>query len=150
MARQTRWVGRENKATVVGGTKQFQEVLAPATSIEKGETIVRIRGSMGIVSTTAESSVRNAAAGLILTDDSAVVGGMPDPMGNLDADWLWHTWLVMTSVLATHFPTDGVMIDNKSMRRIASGQKRLAMVMNVESGRTALIGYGLRILVKLH
>ena len=146
MARIPDWLGHEDLVVTPSGTHAFKEVL-PTSAINKGDTLVRVRGSVLAHDGTAGADDRVTAAGLVFVDDSAVIAGMPDPNADPDADWLWHSWFTLYAESDAGLKVwDRVLVDNKSMRKVASGVQRLVFIGGAPAGRTMHYSFGFRIL----
>ena len=128
MPRQRDWLGTEGIIAAVNGTHQVSNVL-PTSVINKGDTLVRIRGSVLLHTDSASANEVVTACGLIFATENQTLASIPDPSVDTDADWLWHSWFTLYAEGdALLFPWARVEVDNRSMRKVASGVQQLLFV----------------------
>ncbi len=120
------WLGHEQSIAISAGNTGIGEVL-PESTIEKGMTIARVVGDVIVTKTTPDTAVRGFGMGLIMSDEGSVVAGVPTPLVDYDADWLWlrNGWLRPDA--AGDVGMREFLVDNRSMRKI-DGDKRLLFV----------------------
>ena len=122
------WTGNTGVAALAsGGTADFGGV---ATNTQAA-TIVRIRGQLlaSIDGPVDGDKVVVAAGFIAVTEEQVAVGptAIPSPLSDLDAEWIWHGFLLMQSqgVVATQDTTQmaRLMIDSKAMRKLKQSQE---------------------------
>ncbi len=122
MARRWRWAGAGNAHTLVAGTSQAS-VAIPNTASEKGETLVRIVGSILYTLAAVSVTPRRSAAGLIFAPSQAAAASLPDPNVDFDANWIWHQNVTMAPIqVAADFQTQVHNVDSRAMRIIGSNE----------------------------
>ena len=147
MPRGRDWLGTENSLIITGaGVSAMQDVL-PASVINKGDTLVRVRGNVLVHTDVATVTDQVCAAGLMLVNENAVIAGVPDPSVDTDADWFWHSWFTLYAEgVSQRFPWERQHVDNKSMRKVPSGVQRLVFVATAPTPVGAHFTWGFRIL----
>ena len=122
-------------------------------------TIARVRGDLSVyldVGAADESAV--AAMGLIVGNDDQVVTGsaaFPSPVIDLEADWLYHTFLSLKSITGTQSDVLGGQvarreIDSKAMRRIKPNDNLVCVgAVTIQSGAPTVDFMGaIRVLIQ--
>ena len=125
--------------------------LLDSTSVPaiEGETIVRIRGSLWVVSdqiAATEEAVGALGAGVFNSSAVAVgVGSLPTPSTDQDSQ-MWMLWLPWQARFAfgsdtTGFELNGAIrydFDSKAMRKMETGQTLAFIIENISGGSGAL------------
>ncbi len=119
-------------------------------------TLMRCRGRVkAVVETPAANSATIVSMGLIVTTEEQLLVGataIPDPALDLDAEWVWHGYLLVmgdSADLDTTPATDTLEIDSKAMRRMKQSQN-LSFVAGSDSplgSRGVILAGGFRVLV---
>ena len=84
---------------------------------------------------------------------SVGVTAIPDPLSDLDAEWVWHGFLLLMSqsIVATRDQTHSVRltVDSKAMRKVKASQSLVIAIRNNASAGTPVIDFmsGFRTLV---
>ena len=121
------WQGSFNTAVVNLSVTQAN-VLQSVASAGLNQTLLRTRGNILIaVILDAANDVGVAAFGLIVVQDAAANAGgvsLPGLLNDIDADWLWHTFVPLDVVILTGADANArsvvhrIEIDAKAMRRV--------------------------------
>ncbi len=145
--RRTHWNGNESSVIALPQNAMTDQTILGPADLVKGETITRTIVDMAI-RLSISGNVRQAFGwGIHVTDESAVIGGMPDPLVEYDGDWLIHGagWLQPFEVC---FERRYFELDVHSQRVIRSDNKKLVMVMKTGPNALALdFGWAVRCLL---
>jgi len=137
----TQWEGDSGSAAAIASAGTNSDTLATST---QASTLLRTRGEIvaSIDGPTDGDRCSVACGILVATEEQVAVGStaMPDPAADLDADWLWHGYLLMLSQAVTELSGNVTLarrltIDSKAMRRM---HPTTSLVMRVTN--TALTG----------
>ncbi len=121
-------------------------------------TLLRTRGGLLIELDAAGAGERAlVAVGIIIAGDRAIAAGvasLPSPVGQGEDDWLWHSYLTVTSneeaAATTDYLTQRLEIDSKAMRKVRDDEGIVFMAEVAESadmGGSVNLMYGTRILL---
>jgi hypothetical protein len=95
-------------------------------------TIIRVRGHLEIAVSALQISTY-WAAGLIMVENNALIlGGWPDPISDLDADWFWHASGLGIDYGGGH-RFQRFIIDSKAMRKIDADQVSPQLIVSNSS-----------------
>jgi len=147
MARRWQWRFDVDTETVAAGVSKIVQVLSQA-DFSKGETLTRVVGTVSVQKSLVSAAVIEFACGLIAVDEGAVAAGVPDPIIDAGADFIW--WIggvLMPEDTAAGFSTRHFFVDNRSMR-IARSDQRLVFSLKCNT-EGAVFGWGLRFGIKL-
>ena len=138
------WVGLPVFAAVTLSSTAANFLGSSNLGVSITGTIARIRGDVSVymdVGAADDSAV--FGVGLIVGNDDAVSVGstaFPSPVSDLDADWIWHSFLSMRSLTATQGADFGGQarhreIDSKAMRRFKPNENLVAVgAVTIQSG----------------
>ena len=101
-------------------------------------TLIRVRGEILAALDTPTSNVVNLVSmGIIVaTEEQIAVGAtaLPDPADDLDADWLWHGFIPLSSVgVAGDLSVENagrLTVDSKAMRKMKQTQSGVMVIAN--------------------
>ncbi len=121
-------------------------------------TILRMRGQVMLqIDAAAVDDRISVAMGLILVPARAVAVGitaMPLPSTNIEDDWIWHSFLTVTSgagaAIENSFSVDRVILDSKAMRKVKEDEDLVFVSevgLGVDAGGTHDILGGVRVLI---
>ena len=128
-----------------GTTKQVTAgSLASSTvvSLADTQTLLRTRGEiLGQIDGPVDGDATIVGCGLIVvTEEQVAVGttSMPDPIQDLDAEWLWHGFLVLAAQAGTgvggslnvNSAVARLSVDSKAMRRMKQSQSVALVLRN--------------------
>ena len=121
-------------------------------------TVVRTRGIVGIRSDQgAVSEVQQAAIGLIVVKDVAVVAGissLPTPVTDDSSDWFtlqsMFNAIDVTSDIGRLLTYQQYEIDSKAMRKVDQGDDLAIVAENTGNSAGTIVSSYFRILIKLH
>jgi len=136
------------------GTKA---VLGNALVVSQALTLMRLRGQVMVqLDPTAVDERLIIAVGIIKVSDEAFAAGagsVPGPHSQGDAEWIWHSYLTVTSLaegaIATNALFDRVVIDSKAMRKCKASETIILVAEvadGVDQGGTWDMLYGFRAL----
>ena len=130
------------------GAQTLTDALGAFTLAEKQQimNIKRVVGTFRVRSASA-GSIATGRYGLVkVTDDALAASAVPDPLGDLESDWLLNHHFYQEEGQNIPFSRE---IDNKSGRTLRGFGQTLAWVLDNSSGSTASIVYaiGLRFLL---
>jgi len=152
------WEGIGAGAAMFGSlqtTASVQELI----SIQIPATIMRIRGEFLAFLTTsaAANSVKAIGVGITLVSNEALAAGaasIPDPLSDLNADWMWHGFALLGRVSTTEDESAGLTsvrleIDTKAMRKVKPNTSLVFVVspLNLSGTETARAVIGARVLL---
>ncbi len=148
MARRWEWLGDTQIATASADVDTAFPVLV-AGDTDKGQTITRVVGTWAVQLVSASVTPRRFYMGLLLGDENAPASGMPSPINDPEADWIWHNsgTLLPHDVGGDYQSLHGVL-DNRSMRIIRNTDQRLYMLVHAQ-GAPQNFCWGIRIGIKL-
>ena len=141
MARGTRWQGWSVQEALTGVDHLFDVIISDADDLmQRGLTITRIRAMLLWKSDVVSGNVLRGAFGIILTQAGTTIAGMPDPAIDFDADWIYHTGLIM---FGDDDATAGrakvvVDIDNRSQRKLADHKQLVAVYSSLSTLNTVM------------
>ena len=121
-------------------------------------TLMRLRGSLYVaLDATAVNEFAVIAAGIIKVSDEALAAGagsIPSPHTDADAEWIWHSYLTISSLaeaaVAPQALFDRAVVDSKAMRKFKSSDSLAFMVEvadSLDQGGSFDFSYGYRSLV---
>ena len=153
------WAGQTFSATSITTTQKI--LLNFPLSTDFPETVLRTRGHLQVWGTPdAADDAAVIGLGLIVVQESAAtVGGVsiPGPFDDLDADWLWHRFVMLrvNEVTADSDTALGlwqeIEVDSKAMRTVKRDQ---VVILVGETRSQTLAGVevqgGIRALSGLH
>jgi len=123
------WVGTFADLGSLAGTA----LVSPIAIINQAATVMRVRGRLALnLITSTTVGVLRMAAGIIIADDDAVAAGtssIPNPVTDLDAEWLWNGALYISTMSTTLSENAGanvidrIEVDTKSMRRVKQNEQ---------------------------
>ncbi len=153
MARARRSSGRRTDYAWNGGSLLMNnltatKVVGGMVTVNQSSTLMRARGEIkaGLDGPT-DGMVGAVGFGLIVGSDDQLAAGQtafPSPVSDLDADWLWHGWILLHAFSATTNESFGAQhgtlsIDSKAMRKVRQNdQIILAAEVDVLSGSPAV------------
>ena len=145
MPRRWKWEGANTFVTTVADVPGGSTVISES-GFEKGETIARILGDVGILKVVASTSVVKFACGLIMLDASNA--SFPNPSLDFDAAWQW----LMNGSLIPHdgagdFSPVRYTIDVHGMRKVGGNDKYVFVAFG--AGVALSFNLGLRFGIKL-
>jgi len=134
------WQGVTFGATLAAAGNVTQVITTPQAS----STVMRLRGELvASIDGPVDNDKVAINCGIIVVTEEQVAGGastMPSPAGDLDAEWIWHGFLLLLSqaVVATAQLTQAarLTIDSKAMRRIKQTQSVILIVENTSLAGT--------------
>ena len=147
------------KFTLAAGAQSMTPIVVYGTA----GTLVRCRGEiLASIDGPADGDALGIACGLIMADDDAVgagVASIPSPATDLDAEWIWHGFLLMQIQAGTGVGAslnvgavvDRLKVDSKAMRRFKQNEQLVFAVQAVSlSGTPASdVAFGFRMLSAL-
>ena len=150
--RKTQWFGGPGSTAVTAVTASGSQLLGVAVSAAAGQedhTLIRTRGILDIVMTSATSGGDGffGAVGIGLVTTPAIVAGVasvPTPISEVEWDgWLWHSFFSVHASIGGAFnnPSSAfrMEIDSKAMRKLEGTQMSLyAAIEVVEIGASAI------------
>ena len=146
------WNGTGVGLSISSGGSQLSDITG---QFGAAGTIFRVRGELlaSIDSPTDGAKVLITAGIIRITEEQLAVGitAVPNPLADLDADWLWHGFvplMFVTPDAASGEAAGRLVIDSKAMRKMRQGEL-LGMVVdsNALTGTDAVdIVFGVRIL----
>ncbi len=90
---------------------------------------------------------------IVGTEEQVATGvtGFPSPVNDMDAEWVWHGFLLLMAMAAVEDQTaqvDVLEIDSKAMRRVKQTQSMVMVVQNgtVQGAGVIDVAFGSRIL----
>ncbi len=118
-----RWGGNTFQAVGLTGTQQIATIIASGDRV----TVFRCRGE--VTANMDIAAVDDGAVlglGLIVAKDQMVTAGQaafPSPIADLDADWIWHSFLGLRALQTSNEGLAGgasgrIVIDSKAMRKV--------------------------------
>ena len=148
------WNGVQNSLTVTSGSLNAITVI----TVTQPGIIMRLRGSIvASLDSPTENEKTAVAMGIIRTTEEQIAVGVtaiPNPGLDLDADWIWHSFLPLQAVLDV---TTGVgsteqsgrlIVDSKAMRKMRQSESLTYVVDNAAVSGTPEIDvtFGIRAL----
>ena len=137
------WQGAFNTANISLGTTQVNVLQSVESDLN--QTLLRVRGNILVSATpNAATDIGIVAFGLVVVSSQAANAGgvsLPGPIADIEADWLWHTFVSMDAIILTVADANArlvvhrVEIDAKAMRKIP-GDSVVVLV-----GETTAIGF---------
>ena len=107
---------------MTGVEKVFDVVVPDGNDLmRKGCTLTRIRGMASFRSNAFNAGLVRGAMGLIQTQASIALAGLPDPATEPEADWLWYeAFAFMGSETTDTIERRGINIevDNRAQRKL--------------------------------
>ncbi len=121
-------------------------------------TIMRIRGQLlaQLNAAAVNERVVLAVGIIVITEEQSSTGvtAIPNPQTDMDADWIWHGFLTVTSGQEAAIVNEGLIdrleIDSKAMRRVKPGMSLAlvaAVAFSVDQAGSVDFMYGARVLV---
>ena len=142
MARSTRWQGFSVQEGLTGVETLFDVIMGDSDDLmQRGITLTRLRFQYLWKSDVASGNILRGAIGIVVTQAGTTIAGMPDPAIDFDADWVWHSGLIM---FGDDDATAGRakvwdVVDNRSQRRLAD-HKQLVVVYSSLSTLDTVMG----------
>ncbi len=133
-----------------------------AITFNRSQTVVRVRGNGHcVLDPGAAGDGMIVGCGLIVVQEEAIVAGaasLPSPIDALDASWLWHTLIPLSSGDASAQNGADInqasrfVIDSKAMRRAKNGEGLVFVMDGLRDGGTpsATVSLCARILTQLN
>ena len=131
------WNGGSFIVNDLTSTKQ----VAGMVTVNQSATLVRTRGEILFALDGAADGVATAIGlGMIVGNDDQFTAGataFPSPISDLDADWLWHGFILLRAFTASQSETLGsqvgrIMIDSKAMRKVRQNDQ-VGLVMEASA-----------------
>ena len=148
------WNGTANALSMAGNGSALSDVTG---QFGIAGTLMRCRGELlAVLDSPTDGDKASVACGIIrATEEQLAVGvtAVPNPSDDLDADWVWHSFVPLSFVLATgNAAIEGagrIIVDSKAMRKFRQGEYFIIVVDNNSLAGTAAIDvtFGLRLLV---
>ena len=117
--------------------------LQGVVGISTASMLVRVRGEIvASLDGPTDGDKTGIAMGLIRgTEEDIAIGvtAMPDLATDLDADWLWHGFVVLQAQAANleHGVVQRLTVDSKAMRKFRQGEQLIFVASNVNVTGTA-------------
>ena len=148
MPRPTRWVGAKNAVLTATGTVRTVLDILGAGTLDKGETITRIRGSVVFQRNVTATTFDRVAVGIRLIDGGVSALNSGDPQDDYGAPWIWRYATVFTvgDASANVYSGFRIDIDAKAQRIVRDASQVLRCQVHTE--QPALVGVDCRVLVK--
>ena len=114
------------------------------------QTLMRLRGRIGAIidGPTAGDAVCLPCGMIVGTEEQVATGitGFPNPGDDLDAEWVWHGFLVLLAGGTADDQaggTDRLEIDSKAMRKMKQSQSLVFILTNEALSGTAAVDVAL-------
>ena len=157
--RATDWGASSVATAFTGVSGSTVALLETFTPIIGGETLIRTRGLLTIMSDQVTTQERQmGAVGIaVVTAQAESVGITAIPHPDTDAawgGWLWHTYFARQMEFVTGAGFDpnwvqNIVIDSKAMRKVDEDE-RIVVVVENSSPHGMLINTSMRVLSKVH
>ena len=132
------WQGAQVGATLAAAGSTLAEIV----TLNAPQTLTRIRGSLvaSIDGPTDGDKVIMAFGFIVGTEEDLAIGvtAMPNPSDDLDAAWVWHSYIPMLAQAAGVENTvfGRLTVDGKAMRRMRQSETLILVVDNVSAAGT--------------
>ena len=152
MARRVRWTGSYQVFSLPAASVASVSLLTDSDeNMERGHTLLRIRGMVNVRADAASSSQFRGGLGITALTAGVTSAGLPDPTVDHSANWLLNVPFAIA-----HEGSAGVSgqisyhwtIDNKGKRIMGDHQELRIIGANFE-GAALTVSFGLRILFAL-
>ncbi len=145
MARARRSAGRRtdyawNGLSVLLNNVSATPIIAGMVTVNQSSTLMRTRGEILLVlDGPGDGDTMSVGCGLIIgTDDNVAAGAtaFPSPVTDLDAQWLWHGFILLRAQSASQSEAGGgqtgrLTIDSKAMRKVRQNDQVVLAVQGV-------------------
>ena len=157
-SRSRSWSGATGSGFALSLTQLVLATFSLSTDFD--ETLLRSRGEVILDGVpNAANDEETVGLGLIVVQEAAGTQGgvsVPGPINDIDADWLWHRFVPMSSSTLSAGASDAILaqriieLDSKAMRKVARDQV-IVMVGELSTGTfaTMRLGFGVRMLSQI-
>ncbi len=125
-------VGLHTNQPVVADAEELSDLTNP--------TLIRVRGHLEVLIPPL-AGISYWAAGMIMVENQALlVGGWPDPLFDMDADWFWFASGLITDYGSGH-RYQRFVIDSKAMRKIDADQESPQLIFSNSTASAGPVSY---------